>query len=399
VYDDEVWSLIREMREKGISVTDIVKQLGIDRKTVRRYMNSDKVPRPSQRNRKSKLNPVRPIIKMLIDKYNLSSVRILEEIWKWGYQGSSTILKEQCRTIRKERSIKAVYRFETEPGIQAQVDFGSFGTIEVDGRLRKLYCFSYVLGYSRMRYVEFITDISTQNLIRLHINDINAFRYTGGITSEILFDNMKQVVLERRKSVGESKFNSDFMSFSDHYGFTIRLCYPHCPQTKGKVENSIKFIRNNFFNGREFSSLQDINIQCSQWLEKVNSRVHGTTGRVPTELLNEEHLHPVDAIPEFIYTIKTERKVSRECFVHYNGNRYSFHWKHAGRVASVEEEGSTLKIKVGDDLYEHDILPGTGRISRKEEHFEGLLTAIKERNIHNYGIQVEKRDLKQYEVI
>ena len=399
MYDDEVWSLIREMREKGISVTDIVKQLGIDRKTVRRYMNSDKVPRPSQRNRKSKLNPVRPIIKMLIDKYNLSSVRILEEIWKWGYQGSSTILKEQCRTIRKERSIKAVYRFETEPGIQAQVDFGSFGTIEVDGRLRKLYCFSYVLGYSRMRYVEFITDISTQNLIRLHINDINAFRYTGGITSEILFDNMKQVVLERRKSVGESKFNSDFMRFSDHYGFTIRLCYPHCPQTKGKVENSIKFIRNNFFNGREFSSLQDINIQCSQWLEKVNSRVHGTTGRVPTELLNEEHLHPVDAIPEFIYTIKTERKVSRECFVHYNGNRYSFHWKHAGRVASVEEEGSTLKIKVGDDLYEHDILPGTGRISRKEEHFEGLLTAIKERNIHNYGIQVEKRDLKQYEVI
>jgi transposase len=81
-------------------------------------MNSNKVPRPSRRNRKSKFDPVRPIIKMLIDKYNLSSVRILEKIRKWGYQGSSTILKEYCRTLRKERSIKAVYRFETEPGEQ-----------------------------------------------------------------------------------------------------------------------------------------------------------------------------------------------------------------------------------------------------------------------------------------
>ncbi len=388
--------MIREMREKEMSVTDIAKQLGIDRKTVRRYMNSDKVPRPSHRKRKSKLDPVRPIIKMLIDKYNLSAVRIMEEIRKWGYQGSSTILKEYCKTLRKERSIKAVYRFETEPGKQAQVDFGSFGYIDFDGKSRRLYCFSYVLGYSRMRYVEFITDISTQSLIRLHIN---AFRYTGGITSEILFDNMKQVVLERRKSVGESKFNSDFMRFSDHYGFTVRLCYPNRPQTKGKVENSIKFVRSNFFNGREFSSLQDINTQCSQWLEKVNSRVHGATGRVPIELLKEEHLHPVDAIPEFIYAIKTERKVSRECFVHYNGNRYSVHWKHAGRVASVEEEGSTIKITIGQDVYEHDILPGTGRISRKDEHFEGLLKALKERNMHNYGIEVEKRNLKEYEVV
>lgn len=110
--------MIRDMKEKGMSVTEIAKKLGIDRKTVRKYMNSDKVPRPSHRKRKSKLDSVRPIIKELIDKYNLSAVRILEEIRKWGYQGSSTILKEYCKTLRKGRSIKAVYRFETEPGKQ-----------------------------------------------------------------------------------------------------------------------------------------------------------------------------------------------------------------------------------------------------------------------------------------
>ena len=388
--------MIRDMREKGMSVSEIAKQLGIDRKTVRRYMNSEKVPRPSHRKRKSKLDPVRPIIKMLIDKYNLSAVRILEEIRRWGYTGSMTILKEYCRTLRKGRSIKAVYRFETEPGRQSQVDFGSFGTIEVDGRHRKLYCFSYILGYSRLRYVEFITDIRTQSLIKLHLD---AFRYTGGITSEILYDNLKQVVLERRIRAKESTFNADFMMFSDHYGFTVRLCYPNRPQTKGKVENSIKFIRSNFFNGREFSSLQDVNTQASSWLDKVNSSVHGTTGRIPDEMVREEHLHPMDAIPEFIYVIKTERKVSRECFVHYNGNRYSVHWKHAGRIAVVEEETVILKITVGQDVYEHAILPGTGRMSRKQEHFEGLLSALKERNIHNYSVDVEKRNLKEYEVV
>ena len=221
----------------------------------------------------------------------------------------------------------------------------------------------------------------------------------GGIPYEILYDNMKQVVLERRIKAKESTFNSDFMMFSDHYGFTTRLCYPNRPQTKGKVENSIKYIRNNFFNGREFSSLQDINTQASSWVDRVNSSVHGTTGRIPKETVMEEHLHPMDAIPEFIYTIKTERKVSRECFVHYNGNRYSVHWKHAGRIAVVEEETGILKITVGQDVYEHELLQGTGRISRKEEHFEGLLTALKERNVHNYGVQVEKRDLREYEVV
>lgn len=83
-----------------------------------------------------------------------------------------------------------------------------------------------MLGYSRLRYVEFTTDISTQSLIRFHLN---AFRYTGGMPSEILFDNMKQVVLERKKSVKESTFNSDFMRFSDHYGFAVRFCYPNRP--------------------------------------------------------------------------------------------------------------------------------------------------------------------------
>jgi len=79
------------------------------------------------------------------------------------------------------------------------------------------------------------------------------------------------------------------------------------------------------------------------------------------------------------------------------GNRYSVPWKYAGRIATVSEEGSILNIVIGGDIYEHEILQGTGRISRKEEHFEGLLAALKDRNRNNYRVEVEKRDLKEYE--
>ncbi len=210
---------------------------------------------------------------------------------------------------------------------------------------------------------------------------------------------MKQVVLDRKLSAQESRFNSLFIQFSEHYGFSVKLCYPNRPQTKGKVENSIKFIRNNFFNGREFHSLEEINSRCSVWLSTVNGKIHGTTGRIPEEMLPEEKLSTITSIPVFTFSIDHERKVSRDCFLSYKGNKYSVHWKHAGRIAQVREENGILHINIGGDEYIHDILPGTGRISRKREHFEGLLSAIKERNMHNYGISVEKRDLKEYEVM
>lgn len=175
--------MIRELREKGMSISEISRRLGIDRITVRKYMKSERVPRSSTRKRNSKLDPVKPVIKMLIDKYNLSAVRLLKEIREWGYKGTYTILKEYCRSIRKERSIKAVYRFETEPDRQAQVDFGRFGTIEMDGRTRNLNAFSYVLGYSRYRYAKFITDLRPLNLVKLQMN---AFLYIGGTTRKKL---------------------------------------------------------------------------------------------------------------------------------------------------------------------------------------------------------------------
>lgn len=116
-----------------------------------------------------------------------------------------------------------------------------------------------IRGYSRMKYAEFITDISTSNVIRMHPN---AFRHFRDYTDTILCYNTKQIVLERKIPASESKFNLKFRDFAEYYGTVIRLCYPYRSQTKEKVELTIKYLRHNSWNGRSFESLDDMNAQC-----------------------------------------------------------------------------------------------------------------------------------------
>ncbi len=388
--------MIRNMKEKGMSNREIAKELGISRNTVSKELRTTRVNERQKRKRGSKLDPYRDRIRELIEKHNLSAVRILEEIRNLGYNGGYTILKEYCTTLRKDRRVQAVYRYETDPGKQSQVDFGEFGHIDMDGKSKKLYAFSIILGYSRMRYAEFTTDISTENVIRMHLN---TFRFFGGYTDTILYDNMKQVVLERKTKTAKSVFNRKFMDFSEYCGFIVRLCHPYRPQTKGKIESTIKYVRYNFWAGRSFESLPDINAQCDGWLHRVNSSIHGTTHLIPSELLKEEKLNPVDRTPEYFTRREETRKVSRECYVSWNGNRYSVPWIYAGREALVTEE-KTLMIQIGKQVVaEHEILPGTGRISRKKEHFDGLLKTIRDENRTALETVVEKRDLSRYEEV
>ena len=289
--------MIRNLKEMGMSNREIARQLDISRNTVSRMLRKTRIQEKKKRHRGSKLDPYRENIRSLIDEHNLSAVRILEEIRKFGYDGGYTILKDYCYELRKDRRIQAVYRYETEPGKQSQVDFGEFGYIDMDGKRRKLYAFSMILGYSRMRYAEFTTDISTENVIKMHLN---AFSFFGGFTDKILYDNLKQVVIDRKIKASESRFNPKFMDFAEYYGIVIRLCYPYRPETKGKIENTIKYLRYNFFNGRTFSDLNDLNNQCREWLQKVNSQVHGTTHEIPLQRLKDEKLNPLSNVPPYM---------------------------------------------------------------------------------------------------
>ena len=389
--------MFRTMREQGMSISEIARRTGVCRKTVRKYIAMEKPAKYSREGRQSVIAPYTDYVRGRIDKHNLSAVRIYEEIREKGYPGSYTTVKRLCRVIRKNRRIQAVYRYETDPGKQSQVDFGEFGYIDIDGKHRKLYAFSMILGYSRMRYVEFTTDISTENVIRMHLN---AFSFYGGFTDTILYDNMKQIVIDRKIKASESRFNQKFMDFAEYYGIVIRLCYPYRPETKGKIENTIKYLRYNFRVSRSFESLSDINVQCGEWLNRVNSQIHGTTHEIPVERLKKESLNQLSSVPTYMTRKEESRKISRDCYVSYKGNRYSVPWKYAGRECRIIEESSIIKLEIDSGIVaDHAILTGTGRTSRSKDHFEGLLKAIREENSAVYSRAVETRDLKRYEEV
>lgn len=203
-------------------------------------------------------------------------------------------------------------------------------TVLEDGKLKKQYCFLFILGYSRARYIEFVTDMSTNTLIRCHAN---AFRYCGGYPEEILYDNMKQVVIKRLLKQEDSTLNRQFEDFAGFYGFKPVLCRLYRGQTKGKVERTVQFVRNNFMIGIRYNSLDDLNGQALAWCNKVNGKVHATTNEIPFERLKKEGLNPLKR--EYIIDKINLRRVRKDCLISYGGNQYFVPSEYAGKNVAV----------------------------------------------------------------
>ena len=371
--------MLRDLFNQELSISEIARRTGHSRGTVRKYLLSPVPPAPQKRQQKpSKLDGYKEYITARLQEYPLSAKRIYREIQERGFTGKYTIVKDFVREVRPKSTVPAVYRYETKPGIQSQVDWAECGRIDIDNESRKLYCFTMVLGYSRMRYVEFTLHIDVHTLIQCHLN---AFDYFGGYTKEILYDNMKQIVLKRAPVSSDSIWNPDFEDFFKHYGFIPRLCRPYRPQTKGKIENSVGFVKRDFLMGSEFHSFSDLNHQAQIWLARINSTIHGTTNEIPMERLSREGLKNYDAVPPYHNIRNESRKISRDSYISYLGNRYSVPYRFAGRNCSLQVSGKTLTVVIGRDVIcTHEIRQGHCEISRNKEHFQGLLSEILKQN-------------------
>jgi len=191
---------IRSDRQKGLSYTEIARKYNIDPRTAKKYAESEMRPVYSLSGVKpSKLDPYKEQITVWLEEAPYSAERILEKIRAQGFEGGHSIVREFVRNKKEHLDEKATVRFETMPGLQGQMDWAFFEdhTVLEDGKFKKLYCFLLILGYSRMRYIEFVTDMSTNTLIRCHAN---AFRYFGGYP--IMPQNLSQLTLS---SSGEYK--------------------------------------------------------------------------------------------------------------------------------------------------------------------------------------------------
>lgn len=401
--------MIRDLYAQGFNITEISNKTGFDRKTVRKYLKLRTIPEPKQRvKRDSKLDNYKDYIIKKLNEGPFTAVRLFREIQEMGFTGKITIVSDFVTKVRPERGVSATLRYETKPGVQAQVDWSEFGKVGIDGKMQKLYCFNMILGFSRMRYIEFTLSIDVYSLIKCHVN---AFRYFGGYTKEILYDNMKQVVITRALKSTDSEWNTKFEDFFKQYGFIPRLCRPYRPQTKGKIENTVGYVRRDFFLGGNFSSVSDINVQAITWLKRVNSSVHGTTHEIPLDRLKIEELKPIDGVPEYLVIREETRTISRDCFISYIGNQYSVPYRFAGREATLTIFNGKFSVIVGGEaVCEHEILAGNGRVSRVKEHFKGLMSEILKENraamskpgqsiLKFESIEVEKRSLSVYEAL
>lgn len=324
---------IRNDRQKGLSYTEIARKYNIDPRTAKKYAESETRPVYSlSRPKASKLDPYKEQITLWLEEAPYSAERILEKIREQGFEGGHSIVREFVRNKKEHLDEKATVRFETMPGLQGQMDWAFFEdhVVPEDGKLKKLYCFLMILGYSRIRYIEFVTDISTNTLIRCHAN---AFRYFSGYPDEMLYDNMKQVVIKRLLKQEDSTLNRQFEDFAGFYGFKPVLCRPYRGQTKGKVERTVQFVRDNFMVGIKYNSLDDLNGQALAWCNKVNGKVHSTTGEIPFERLKKEGLNPLKR--EYIIDKINLRRVQKDCLISYGGNQYSVPSEYTRRNVAV----------------------------------------------------------------
>ena len=401
---------IHELRRQGLSISAISGLTGFDRKTIRKYLAQGEItprvaPRPQ---RSSKLDPFKEYIEERLQAGVWDAIVLLREVRARGYGGGYTILKDYLRPKRRFAGEVAVRRFETPPGHQAQVDWGHVGTQEWrDGETQTLSGFVFTLGHSRAVFADVATDQTLGTLLALHEA---AFQELGGVPQEILYDWMKTVVLGVDER-GEPRWHPVFSDFAAYWGFTPRLCRTYRPQTKGKVESGVKYLRGNFLCGRQATSLDDLRAQLREWTrETANRRVHGTTGKIIWDAWQAErpHLRPVGSRPSFPHIPHQVRKVSRDAYVSYRGNRYSVPWTYAGQEVLVRCQGDRVEIYRDEErIAIHTLGAARHEAFTVSEHHAGIPFAPTHRasrgktkiHIRVETPEVEQRPLAAYQAL
>lgn len=401
--------MILDLHREGMSISAISRRIGLDRKTVRRYIDRGLEPPaygPRER-RETKVKPYECYIGERLAAFpELTATRLLREVRALGYSGGYTAVKEMVRAIRPSEPTGFEVRFETPPGRQAQVDFAHFrtGFDDAPGTEHVVWLFSLVLGHSRMLWGRFVLHQDLQTLLRCHSA---AFTALGGVPEEILYDRMRTVFSREDPVAGHIVYNRTLMAFARHYGYLPKACQPYRAKTKGKVERPYRYIREDFFLGRRFRNLDDLNAQFRQWLDEVaNVRVHATTRRVVAEHFAEEHpkLQSLPAGP-FLAVLRLDRRITRDGMIAVDGNLYSVPDTARRRIVEVHSMADELRIlEEGQVIAIHPLMEGRGKRWVAAGH-RGVRTPANSRSprhgslARRPGEVVATRDLAFYDAV
>lgn len=307
-------------QHQDLSVAQIARELGLDPKTVGKWIQAKNYRRRASSPRCSKLDPFKSRVVRLLESHPYSATQVFQRLREEGYGGGFSILKDYVRKLRPVRK-PAFLTLSFEPGECAQVDWGEYGAVNVGNTRRKLSFFVMVLCYSRLMYLEFTVSQTLEHFLNCHQN---AFQYFGGGVKKIMLDNLKTAVL--RRLIGEAPvFNPRYLDFSRHCGFDIVACNVGKGNEKGRVENGVGYVKKNFLNGLDIADFRAVNPAAKYWLESIaNVRIHGETHERPMDRFQTEKsaLSPLPAMPYDVGTIHLVR-ASNRFRVTLDTNRYS----------------------------------------------------------------------------
>lgn len=285
---------IKLLRRQGLSLRQIAAEVGCAVNTVRSHLASPDRPRYERKvARVTKLAPYESYLRerqAAAHPHWIPASVLMREIVALGYAGCASQLRAFMHTLKPTEPVEPLVRFETPAGHQMQVDW-----VEFRKGSTPLYAFCATLGFSRMSYVEFVSDMQVTTLIGCHERSFLAF---GGVPRQVLYDNMKTVVLERDAyGEGAHRYHAGFLDYARHAGFVIKLCRPYRARTKGKVERFNGYLRRSFYVPL-VAQLKPVGLtldaatataRVHRWLDDVaNVRVHGTTGEAPADRLASE---------------------------------------------------------------------------------------------------------------
>jgi transposase len=390
VLKKEDFVVIKALAKRGVYQKDIAAELGLHPKTISRALKRGAAPVRDRTPRPTKLDPFKPTIDRLLSESVWNAVVILREIEAQGYDGSITILRDYITPKRALRSSRATVRFETNPGVQLQSDWGEIRTC-VAGASTTVHFIVNQLGYSR-RFHVWATD--SQDAEHTYEGLVRSFAYFGGVTQEVLVDNQKAAVLDHKPD-GSVQFNRRFLDLAAHYACRPRACRPYRAQTKGKDERMVGYLKQHFFvRYRAFDSWAHLNQVLADWLvQEADQRRHGTLKEVVADRFRREAptLQPLPAQP-YDTSYREMRRVSWDSYVEVRGNRYS--------VPSTLV-GQLVVVRIGLDetlgVYQEDQLLATHRLQPAQA---GWVTVPDHHAaLWQQALAVEQRSLAVYEEV
>lgn len=381
------WNVIHKIKSlhddgKGLSIRAISRELGISRNSVRKYLRQDetaigrKMDDPS---RSKQLDVYRGYLVSLLASFpGLSAVKIARKLKeKLGKLPASERSIRRYVSALKEEVASGQHRYYEPvvneiPGVQCQVDPGELRNVLIGGVETVVHFVVFVLAYSRLMYVGLsFKPLDTQQFIQLHDE---ALRYFGGTPEELVYDQTKLVVIEEKYR--ELTLNERFYQYATTAGFRIHACEGYDPESKGKVEAGVKYVKQDCFYGETFRDEQHLREHVQHWLDTVaNVRIHGSTGEKPQARFERDeqmslkpYLSPACVTPD----AHEARKADKTGLISWKANKYSvpMAWQQS-RVGVLEERGQlhVVDLQTGEVIAQHRLANGKGQVIKNTHHY------------------------------